>query len=111
MTAVKRHLLGYIMCFDTIANNDDGRWTRDVQTADGFATQLGGFEFNYWLSIFDLVFKATDSLYHVLQSLKLNIGWARSQVDNCIKAIRAIKDKANAIYEEVASEHPPPNKR
>ena len=43
--------------------------------ADGFATQLGGFDFNYWLSVFELVFKATYSLYNVLQSLKLNIGY------------------------------------
>ena len=111
MTAIKSHLLGYILCFETIANNQDGRWTNDIHTADGFATQFDGFDFNYWLSVFQSVFKATDSLYNVLQSFKLNVGWARSQIDNCVESIRSIKDKANEIYDNVASEHPPPTKR
>ena len=111
MTSVQRHLKGYSLCFDKMANNEGGRWTQDVSTADGFLNQLDSFDFNFWLTVFVLVFKATDALYNSLQSLKLNVGWARSQVDNCINAVKAIRLKADDIYDNVASENPPPVRR
>ena len=111
VTAIKSHLLGYALCFDRIANNSDGRWSKDIATADGFVNQLSSFDFNYWIAVFELVFKSTDALYNVLQSLKLNIGWARSQVDSCVEAITSIKGKADNIYDAVATNNPPPNKR
>ena len=52
-----------------------------------------------------------NALYNVLQSLKLNIGWVRSQVDSCVEAIKSIKDKADIIYDTVATNNSPPNKR
>ena len=111
VTAVKHHLLGYSKCFETIANNADGRWTKDINTADGFVNQLGSFKFSYWLHVFELVFKATDKLYNNLQSLKLNIGWARSEVDTCIQSVAALRQKADDIYDSVSADYPPPNKR
>ena len=111
MTNVKSHLLAYSLCFEKIANNEDGRWRADVATADGLVNQMSSFDFNYWITVFELVFKASDTLYNVLQSYKLNIGWARGQVEQCIGAIKSIRAKADQIFEDVSSEHPLPNRR
>ena len=88
-TKIKCRLNGHHLCFSNICQNGDKR----------FIILFEDFDIIYWLDLYSHVFRATDMLYNALQSMKLNIRWARSAID-C---------RAYTFNDNIAEDYLPPD--
>ncbi|KAL5250267.1 hypothetical protein ACHWQZ_G016114 [Mnemiopsis leidyi] len=108
--AIKNNIDSYINTFTKIAERRDPKYSSDVPEASGFPTRgrLESFDFNYWIKVYTRIFSLTDALYNMLQSVKLNVGWAGTKVNETITGVNKNSDHSDKIYEKIAADFDPP---
>ncbi|KAJ4936913.1 hypothetical protein JOQ06_001498 [Pogonophryne albipinna] len=90
--------------FDYIVEHHEEFDDAAILSADGYLSNLGNFEFGFFLSTFNEIFAHADVLFDILQNKSFDMQFCLTRVEEFCICIEGQRDRFDQIYDETVQD-------
>ncbi|KAJ4944141.1 hypothetical protein JOQ06_012686 [Pogonophryne albipinna] len=90
--------------FDYIVEHHEEFDDAAILSADGYLSNLGNFEFGFFLSTFNEIFAHSDVLFDILQNKSFDMQFCLTRVEEFCICIEGQRDRFDQIYDETVQD-------
>ncbi|KAJ4925086.1 hypothetical protein JOQ06_017824 [Pogonophryne albipinna] len=90
--------------FDYIVEHHEEFDDAAILSADGYLSNLGNFEFGFFLSTFNEIFAHADVLFDILQNKSFDMQFCLTRVEEFCMCIEGQRDRFDQIYDETVQD-------
>ncbi|KAK5885982.1 hypothetical protein CesoFtcFv8_017064 [Champsocephalus esox] len=90
--------------FDYIVEHHEDFDDAAILSADGYLSNLGNFEFEFFLSTFNDIFAHADVLFDILQNKSFDMQFCLTRVEDFCICIEGQRDRFDQIYDETVQD-------